>query len=52
MTARAVEDVCGEKKYLLFADGSANWCSHYENQYGDSLGNWELSYFRIQQDLP
>lgn len=40
MTAHVMKDIV-QGEHSSIADGSGNWYSHYENQYGDPSENWE-----------
>lgn len=47
-TANAGE-VVGKREPWCTAGGTADWCSHYGNQYGGISKNWKCNYLMTQQ---
>ena len=39
---------CEKREHLYVTDGTVNWCSHCEKQYGISSKNYKMNYHTIQ----
>lgn len=45
----SIDDDVEKEKLLCTADGTVNWCGHYEKQYEDFSKTLKLNYHMIQQ---